>query len=396
MSGPPRDFSNLNYQARRPRNAAPDKPLPPPPPPPTQQHKEDDPEELVLQSDFETAQGFTSPPSPPRPAPRVMPPTRKPPPPPVLTGAPVQGGAKATADHLHPYVNAVPDNSQIPLTLTPLRAHYLKKTLVALQLSHELMLITDPVLGANALGLLGEPFILPEAARREAMKRVSEISRQEGSIGDLPFMRFLFHQFLLPFPFLASAPPTFWSAKVQPFLSSFLTTTGVIQRSSLTREEKIMAESLMSKEEKKEVAERAKMWNKVEKHGALMVGIGIKVVGGEEIVRIGQSELRRIEEDRETRRREWMAKRGIAAAVPGAPPPPPSAGMVFEVNVVGVRVVSEKGRVRSKSHEVSWRYPNLDTTHAQEFLIRTSRTGVPDVHVSRRYGDFKRLSDEVS
>lgn len=352
MSGPPKDFSNLSYAARRPRGAAPNKPLPPPPPPPAQQ-TEDDPEELGLQTDFETAQGFTSPPSPPRSA-RPMPPTRKPPPPPVSTGAPVQSqGAKSTADHLHPYVSAVPDNSQIPLTLTPLRAHYLKKTLVALQLSHELMLITDPVLGANALGLLGEPFLLPEAARREAMKRVSEISRQEGSIGDLPFMRFLFHQFLLPFPFLASAPPTFWSAKVQPFLSSFLTTTGVIQRSSLTREEKIMAESLMSKEEKKEVADRAKMWNKVEKHGALMVGIGIKVVGGEEIVRIGQSELRRIEEDRETRRREWMAKRGMSPAVPGAPPPP-SAGMVFEVNVVGVRVVAEKGRVRSKSHEVSW------------------------------------------
>jgi hypothetical protein len=123
----------------------------------------------------------------------------------------------------------------------------------------------------------------------------------------------------------------------------------------LTREEKIMAESLMSKEEKKEVAERAKMWNKFEKHGALMVGIGIKVVGGEEIVRIGQSELRRIEEDREVRRREWMAKRGMTGpVVPGAPPPPPTTGMVFEVNVVGVRVVSEKGRVRSKSHEVSF------------------------------------------
>ena len=37
-----------------------------------------------------------------------------------------------------------------------------------------------------------------------------------------------------------------------------------------------------------------------------------------------------------------------------------------------------------------------DQAHDQEFLIRTSRTGVPDVHVSRRYGDFKRLSDEVS
>ena len=364
MSGPPRDFSNLNYAARRPRGAKPDKPLPPPPPPPAQLNVMDE-EELRLQTDFETAQGFTSPPSPPRPAVRSMPPTRKPPPPPVSTdereGEPLQT-AKATADHLHPYVSAVPDNSQIPLTLTPLRAHYLKKTLVALQLSHELMLITDPLLGANALGLLGDPFTLPEAARREAMKRVSEISRQEGSIGDLPFMRFLFHQFLLPFPFLASAPPTFWSAKVQPFLSSFLTTTGVIQRSSLTREEKIMAESLMSKEEKKEVAERAKMWNKIEKHGALMVGIGIKVVGGEEIVRIGQSELRRIEEDRETRRREWMAKRGMSPAVPGAPPPP-SAGMVFEVNVVGVRVVAEKGRVRSKSHEVSSSLTGVSQAH---------------------------------
>lgn len=378
MSGPPRDFSNLNYQARRPRGAKPDKPLPPPPAP-TVSSLDHDPKEQAIEADFEAAQGFTSPPSPPRPAAR-MPPTRRPPPPPVSTEE-QEGGAKATADHLHPYVSAVPDTSNIPLTLTPLRAHYLKKTLVALQLSHELMLITDPVLGANALGLLGEPFSLPEAAKREAMKRVSDISRQEGSIGDLPFMRFLFHQFLLPFPFLASAPPSFWSAKVQPFLSSFLTTTGVVQRSSLTREEKIMAESLMSKEEKKEVAERAKLWNKFEKHGALMVGIGIKVVGGEEIVRIGQSELRRIEEDRETRRREWMAKRGMTGpVVPGAPPPPPSTGMVFEVNVVGVRVVSEKGRVRSKSHEVS--------SHWETGLI----SGIPDPNQPNRSSRRPRQS----
>ena len=267
------------------------------------------------------------------------------------------GTAKSTADHLHPYVSTLPDHAQIPLTLTPLRAHYLKKTLVALQLSHELALITDPVLGANALGLLGDPFVMTADAKKEAMRRVSEMSRQEGNIGDLPFMRFLFHQFLLPFPFLSTAPPSFWSAKVQPFLSSFLTTTGVIQRSSLTREEKVMAESLMSKEEKKEMAERAKLWNKVEKHGALMIGVGIKVVGGEEVVRIGQSELRRIEQEREARRQEWMAKRGFSTGPTGPPgsglPPPPSAGMVFEVNVVGVRAIAEKGRVRSKSHEVS-------------------------------------------
>lgn len=361
MSGSSQNFTNLPYQARRPRGARPDKPLPAPPPPPvvSGSTNDEDTEELQLQSDFENAQGFMSPPSPPRPPARLPPPppiSQRPPPPTAVPGGGGGGGAKSTADHLHPYVSAIPDNTQIPLTLTPLRAHYLKKTLVALQLSHELTLITDPVLGANALGLLGDPFVLPEAAKKEALKRVSDVSRQEGSLGDLPFMRFLFHQFLLPFPFLSSAPPSFWSAKVQPFLSSFLTTTGVVQRSSLTREERIMAESLMSKEEKKEVAERAKMWNKVEKHGALMIGVGIKVVGGEEVVRIGQSELRRMEQDREARRQEWLAKRGLAGPPPsveGQPPPPPSAGMVFEVNVVGVRAVAEKGRVRHKTHEVS-------------------------------------------
>lgn len=362
MSGPSQNFTNLPYQARRPRGAKPERPLPPPPAPhPTddaakESGKDDDPEELQLSSEFENAQGFMSPPSPPRPPiglpSRPPPPAALRPPPPIPTGDDGVSTAKTTADHLHPYVSNLPDNAQIPLTLTPLRAHYLKKTLVALQLSHELRLITDPVLGANALGLLGDPFVLPEAAKKEALKRVSEMSRQENSIGDLPFMRFLFHQFLLPFPFLSTAPPSFWSAKVQPFLSSFLTTTGVIQRSSLTREEKIMAESLMSKEEKREMTERAKLWNKAEKHGALMIGVGIKIVGGEEVVRIGQSELRRIEQEREARRQEWLAKRGLAQpAVPGAPPPP-SAGVMFDVNVVGVRAVAEKGRVRSKTHEV--------------------------------------------
>lgn len=32
----------------------------------------------------------------------------------------------------------------------------------------------------------------------------------------------------------------------------------------------------------------------------------------------------------------------------------------------------------------------------KEFIIRTQRTGVPDVFVSRRYGDFRRLAEEVS
>ena len=114
----------------------------------------------------------------------------------------------------------------------------------------------------------------------------------------------------------------------------------------------------MTKEEKKESEERKRMWAKVEKHMGLMVGVGVKVVGGEEVVRIGQSELRRLEMVQQERRRKWAEKHAV-----GLPPPPGSANgqnqdqpppqhTVFEVNVVGVRVVTEKGRVRHKSHEV--------------------------------------------
>lgn len=31
----------------------------------------------------------------------------------------------------------------------------------------------------------------------------------------------------------------------------------------------------------------------------------------------------------------------------------------------------------------------------QEFIIRTRRARFPDVYVSRRYGDFRTLADEV-
>ena len=350
MSAPHFDPSKLPYAPRR-RNTRPERALPAPPPD----------EDVLATNAFEAAQAFTSPPSPPT----NQSPLPPPPSPPVLSQQSREerstSGAHKSAAHLHPHVSALPSSSTFvpPNTLTPLRAHYLKKSLVNLQMTHELNLITDPVLGANALGLLGEPFALPESAKREAMARVSEIARAEGRIGDLPFMRFLFHQFLLPFPFLATAPPTFWAAKVQPFLSSFLQTTGYTRQTSLSDEEQRMAESIMTKEERKEVEERTKLWAKVEKHMALMVGVGVKVAGGEEVVRIGQSELTRLEQVQEDRRKR-LAERQL-------PPPPPgtvagegesqlSPGQIFfDVNVVGVRVVVEKGRVRNKTHEVGHR-----------------------------------------
>ncbi|WRT65947.1 uncharacterized protein IL334_002898 [Kwoniella shivajii] len=380
------------YTPRRQRSARPDRPLPAPPPE----------EDVGAVNAFEIAQGFTSPPSPPRPS--SLPsqshgkdlPSPPPPPPPPNT-APISGSQqqprrrddsdtssneprsappvpKTSSQHLHPFHSTLPTTMEPPTTLTPLRAHYLKKTLVNLQVKYELNLITDPVLGANALGLLGDPFILPDSAKKEALDRISEYSKSEGRIEDLPLLRFMFHQFLLPFPFLATAPPTFWSSKVQPFLSSFLSTTGVSAHATLSEKEREVAESLMTKEEKKEALEKKKLWAKVEKHLALMFGVGIKLTSGEEVVRIGQSELRRLEELQEERRKRWLEKHPLAEQ--GLDP---SQG--FEVNVVGVRVVVEKGRVRNRSHE--------------EFIIRTSRNGVADVFVSRRYGDFKRLADEL-
>ncbi|KAK8865647.1 hypothetical protein IAR55_000792 [Kwoniella newhampshirensis] len=394
------------YTPRRQRSMKPDRPLPPPPPP-------EDGEDVGAANAFELAQGFTSPPSPPRVStlsltdkalPTPPPPSRPPPPPPPPSAAhegeeyddrssrtttspyvgsvSPPGGTQISSAHLHPYHSTLPTSSmQPPTILTPLRAHYLKKTLVNLQVAYELNLITDPVLGANALGLLGDPFVLPEAAKKEALARVSEISRTEGSVGDLPFMRFMFHQFLLPFPFLASAPTTFWSAKVQPFLSSFLTTTGIAAHATMTDQEREVQESLMTKEEKKEVQERKKLWAKVEKHLALMFGVGIKLTSGEEVVRIGQSELRRLEEMQQERRRKWMERHGGPPRPDGQGGPGAELPVAFEVNVVGVRMVVEKGRVRNKSHE--------------EFIIRTRRSGVSDVFVSRRYGDFKRLAEEL-
>ncbi|WVW80418.1 hypothetical protein I302_102399 [Kwoniella bestiolae CBS 10118] len=390
------------YTPRRQRSTRPDRPLPPPPPD----------EDIGAVNAFDLAQGFTSPPSPPSQNKDLPPPPATAPagagfgrqidfsqppqenqegaidfskPPntaPLLSTSGSASGAQTSSAHLHPYHSTYPiSSSDPPTTLTPLRAHYLKKTLVNLQVQHELNLITDPVLGANALGLLGDPFVLPESARKDALQKISENSRIEGRLGgDLPFLRFMFHQFLLPFPFLSTAPPTFWSGKVQPFLSSFLATTGGSSAASstagLSEEEKEVMESLMTKEERKEILEKKKLWQKIEKHSSLMFGVGIKLTSGEEVVRIGQNELNRLEALQQERRRKWLERHPHNLQAGAFDP---TAG--FEVNVVGVRVVVEKGRVRSRSHE--------------EFIIRTRRNGVSDVFVSRRYGDFKRLADEL-
>src|SRR5579863_4787638 len=104
-----------------------------------------------------------------------------------------------------------PDNpsDHDPLELTPIRAHYLKKTLIQLQFTREIQAITSAANNSTAstLSYLGPPFSPPQ---------------KDAPLVDLPFLRYLFRQFLLTFPFLAAAPKDFFPDKVQPFVSSLI------------------------------------------------------------------------------------------------------------------------------------------------------------------------------
>lgn len=248
---------------------------------------------------------------------------------------------------LHHAVSSV--SAPTSAELTPLRAHYLKKTLINLEIERELNALSDPSLGAAALGRLGPPFLMLDKEGKPIKRR----SGDDQGLEDLPFIRYMFHQFLLPFPFLANAPPTFWSHKVQPFLTSFLAISQMKLSPAVMSVENAAAEpdlSLLTEDEVAEYHERKKLWDKLIKNMAMLFGAGIQLSNGEEVVRIGQRELKRLEEQAEVRRRRAKER-------------DEKEGGGFEVNVICVRTVTEKGRVRNRSHDVSW--PGMGDTREQ-------------------------------
>lgn len=203
-------------------------------------------------------------------------------------------------------------------TLTPLRAHYLKKTLLALEFNKELTYISSSPLPPplSVLSLLGSPFTpLP----RSALER--------GGVQDVPFLRFVFRQFVLTFPFLATAPKDFFPSKLQPFVDSLLSR-------NLSSELTLFPEE--SRDADAEHKGTAKALAKVEKHMALLLGSAIKLAESEEVVRLTQRDLDRLEAG--VRKRERRHVRSKADR--------------FSVNVVCVRSISEKGRVRKRHHDV--------------------------------------------
>lgn len=200
-------------------------------------------------------------------------------------------------------------NASTSAELTSLRAHYLKKELVHLQFRKELTSLTNvPTNNISTFSYLGPPFTPPP---------------KDGPRLDLPFLRFVFRRFVLSFPFLAAAPKDFFPEKLQPFMASLMSR-------NLSP-----ASPLDIRPENSEEAARLKMLNKLEKNLAMLITSGTKLTEPEDVVRLTQRDLDRL---------EAMAKKRAAREK--------KLKDSFEVNVVCVRTVVEKKRVRSKVHEV--------------------------------------------
>jgi len=193
--------------------------------------------------------------------------------------------------------------------LTPIRAHYLKKYLIQLQFEQELDAITTASPhNISTLAYLGPPFSPPP---------------KDAPPVDLPFLRYVFRQFVLTFPFMASAPKDFYSDKLQPFatamLSRNLSPTSVFDDNA----------------EASEQATRLKFLARIERNFSLFLGAATKLVESEQVVRLSQADLDRIETLAKKREARNLKRKDI-----------------FEVNIVSVRTVVDKGRVRSRAHEV--------------------------------------------
>ncbi|ETW83931.1 hypothetical protein HETIRDRAFT_235512, partial [Heterobasidion irregulare TC 32-1] len=257
--------------------------------------------------------------------------------------SPTQDPSPPSSSRQQPRPQEEPDT-----TLTPVRAHYLKKTLIQLQFSHELAAITSSPASAlpnlSTLSYLGPPFSPPP---------------QGAPALDLPFLRYIFRQFVLTFPFLAAAPRDFFPDKVQPFVASVLA-RNLSSPSSILGDGPDSASGSSSAEDNSQ----KKIMAKLERSLALFINYATKIAEREEVVRLAQADLDRL---------ELLARRRRARLA--------RMQDVFDVNIVCVRTVVEKGRVRSRVHE--------------EFIIRTRRSRAHDVYVSRRYGDFRTLADEL-
>jgi hypothetical protein len=183
---------------------------------------------------------------------------------------------------------------------------------------------------------------------------------------DLPFLRYIFTNFVLEFPFLKKEQDDkFWD-KCETFLAEF-------------------QKRRIGSSDKNEVSQRKKMEYKVEKMIVILLGAAIQTVQGkEEGIKVDQKMLTQsnivqnqaaanklsrdlADLENEDTYMQWVGMNGL------------------DINIVTVREVGEKRTLREKPHA--------------EFIIQTYFEHSQDpnlpIYVAKRHGQFRQLHDDL-
>ncbi|KAF2774015.1 hypothetical protein EJ03DRAFT_264121 [Teratosphaeria nubilosa] len=223
-------------------------------------------------------------------------------------------------------------STQVPppgSVLTGKQEHYLKREMVSHQTQWEITELSSP----TALQRFGAPF---KSDKGEVAPEDSE----------LPLLRYIFVHHVRNFPFLNQAKEKeFWQDKLQTFLESFAN------------------KHISSSEDRLEQTKRAKLANKAMKLVELMMVSGIPTASGyEERIRFSEMEV----VDRGANEAGLVVNKPEGQVING-----------WDVNVAGVRIISEKRHIRHHKHA--------------EFILRVKKGEEPATHVARRFGDFSRM-----
>ncbi|CAG8513428.1 9424_t:CDS:10, partial [Paraglomus occultum] len=210
---------------------------------------------------------------------------------------------------------------------TPLQEHYLKRELISCQVEKELLNFA----AESGLSFLGPPF-----------------STDTLLITPSPFLYFIFHNHVLTFPFLRPTKNDFWN-KIREFIDQF------------------NSKNISSTVTRDEATRRRKLAAKFVGHVTLLLNAGIKST-------LGQDENLKVS--------DWLSPKDQQKEKVQVD----NLGNAWELNIVGVRIRVEKGKLKERAHP--------------EYIILTKRPGTEDVYVARRYRDFRtlfnKLKDEFS
>lgn len=217
--------------------------------------------------------------------------------------------------------------------LTGKQEHYLKRELISQQTRWEIRELSHP----TALRRFGAPFL----------SDAGEVAPEDS---DLPLLRYIFVHFVRNFPFLNQAQEKeFWQDKLQLFLESFAN------------------KHISGSEDRLEETKRSKLAIKATKLVELMMVSGIPTASGyEERIRFSEMEV---------------VDRGANADGLVVNQPEGNAINGWDVNVEGVRTVTEKRHVRKHQHA--------------SFLLRVKQKDKPEIHVARRFGDFVKMHKKL-